>query len=92
MVVLKTFAKFKGKPLWQSLFFNPFHDEGVGEAKRPPASFSPVTSTNVGIGPQNFPFVTLVKNFKAIPSPSPNLLNLNQEHLSNKVVFLVKSL
>ena len=27
---------------------------GAGGAKRPPTSFSPVTSTNVGISPQNF--------------------------------------
>ena len=37
-----------------------------GGPKRPPASFSPVTSTNVGISPQNYltfsfkPFATLV--------------------------------
>ena len=43
---------------------NPIQD-GVG-AKRPPSSFSPVTSTNVGLSPQNFltfsfnPFATLV--------------------------------
>ena len=42
------------------------------------ASFSPVTSTNVGISPLNFlnfsfnPFATLVLNFKAILSASLN--------------------
>ena len=66
--------------------------------KGPNTSFSPVTSENVGISPKNFltfsfnPFTTLVKNCQAIPSASPKLLNLNQEHLSNKLVFLVKSL
>ena len=50
--------------------------------------FSPVTSTNVGISPQNFvtfgfhPFATLMWNFKFVPSASPKLLNLNQDHLS----------
>ena len=69
-----------------------------GAKKAPPTSFSPVTSTNVGIGPQNFrtfsfnPFATLVQNFKFVPSASPKLLNLNQDHPSKKAVFLVKSL
>ena len=64
----------------------------------PPTSFSPVTSTNIGISPQNFltfsfnSFATLVQNFKAIPRASPKLLNLNQDHPSKKVAFLVKSL
>ena len=35
---------------------------------------------------------TLVQNFKAIPSPSPKLLNLNQRHPTKKLLFLVKSL
>ena len=62
----------------------------MGEAKRPPTSFSPVTSTNVGVNLQDFltfsfnPFATLVSNFKAIPSASPKLLNLNQDHLLKK--------
>ena len=64
----------------------------------PPTSFSPVTSTNVRFGPQNFlnfsfnPFATLVHNFTFVPSASPKLLNLNQEHPSKKAAFLVKSL
>ena len=64
----------------------------------PPTSFSPVTSTNVRFGPQNFlnfsfnPFATLVHNFTFVPSASPKLLNLNQEHPSKKAIFLVKSL
>ena len=37
-------------------------------------------------------FATLVSILKAIPSASPKLLNLNQDHLSKKVVFLVKFL
>ena len=51
----------------------------------PPTSFSPVTSTNVRFGPQNFlnfsfnPFATLVHNFTFVPSASPKLLNLNQD-------------
>ena len=69
---------------------------GGGGTKRP--SFSPVTSTNVGIILQNFlafsfnPFATLVENVKVVTCASPKLLNLNQEHPSKKVLFLVKSL
>ena len=64
-----------------------------GGAKRPPTSFSPVTPTNVGFGPKNFltfsfnPFATLVQNFKFVPSASPKLLNLNQDHPSKKRFF-----
>ena len=32
---------------------------GGGGAKRPPTSLSPVTSTNVGISPQNFLTVSI---------------------------------
>ena len=73
-------------------------ERGVEGQKRPPTSFCPVTSTNVGFIPQNFlafnfnHFATLVKNFKVVPHASPKLLNLNQDHPSKKVVFLVKSL
>ena len=69
-----------------------------GGAKSPPTSFFPVTSTNVGIEPYNFltfsfnSFATLVQNFKFVLSASPKLLNLNQDHPSNKAIFLVKSL
>ena len=72
--------------------------EGGGGKKVLGSSFSPVTSANVGFGPQNFlafsfnPFATLVQNFKFVPSASPKLLNLNQDHPSKKVIFLVKSL
>ena len=61
------------------------------EQKGPTTSFSPVTFTNVGSNRQNFqtssfnPFATLVQNFKAIPSASPKLLSLNQEHPSKKL-------
>ena len=69
-----------------------------GAKKAPRTSFSPVTSTNVGFGPQNFltfsfnPFATLVQNFKFVPSASPKLLNLSQDHSSKKATFLIKSL
>ena len=52
--------------------------------------FSPVTSANIGFGPQNFltfsfkPFATRVQNFKFVPSASLELLNLNQDHPSKK--------
>ena len=71
---------------------------GGGIKRVPPTSFSPVTSTNVGFSLQNFvtfnfnPVATLVKNVKFVPSASPELLNLNQDHPSKKAVFLVKSL
>ena len=59
----------------------------------PPTSFSPVTSTNIGISPQNFltfsfnTFATLVLNFKFVSSTSPKLSNLNQDHPSKKSGF-----
>ena len=57
---------------------NPIQDRVT--KRTPSTSFSPVTSTNVGISPWNFltftfnPFVTLVSNFKAIPSVSHHSL------------------
>ena len=66
---------------------------GGGGKKASPTSFSPVTSTNVGFGRQNFltfsfnPFVKIVKYFKFVPSASPKLLNLNQDHPSKKRFF-----
>ena len=47
-------------------------------AKRPPTSFSPVTSTNVG---------KLMQNFKFVLCASPKLLNFNQDHPSKKRFF-----
>ena len=58
--------------------------------KCPATSLSPVTSKSVEISPKSFltfifnSFSTLVQNFKAIPSPSSKLLNLNQGYLSKK--------
>ena len=49
----------------------------------------PVTSTNVGISP---PSATLAQNVNTIATVSPELLNLNQDHPTKNVVFLVKSL
>ena len=66
---------------------------GGGSKKVPSTSSSPVTSTNVGFGPQNFltfslnPLVTLMLNFKFVPSARPKLLNLNQDHPSKKQFF-----
>ena len=65
----------------------------MGAKKASPTSFSPVTSTNVGISPQKFlmfsfnPSATLVQNFKATPSAIPKLLDLNQDHPSEKYFF-----
>ena len=58
-----------------------------------PTSFSPVTSTNVNFGPQNFltfsfhPFATPVQNFKFIASARPKLVNLDQDHPSKNRFF-----
>ena len=63
-----------------------------------PTSFSSATSANVRINAQNIlslsfnPIATLTSNFKFVPSASPNLLTLNQDHPSKKAVFLVKPL
>ena len=68
-----------------------------GDKKTLPTSFSRVTSTKVGISPQNFltfnsiPYATLVQNFKFVPSTSPKLLNLNQDYPSKEVTFLLTS-
>ena len=68
---------------------------GVGGKKAPSTSFSPVTSTNVGFGPQKFltfsfnPYATLVQNFNFVLSATPKLFNLNQDHLSKKAIFQV---
>ena len=59
----------------------------------PPTSFPLLTSTNVGISRQNSlsfsfsPFATLVQHFKFVPSVSPKLLNLNQDHPTTKWFF-----
>ena len=71
--------------------------DGVGQ-KGLSTSFFHVASTNVENYPKYFLifsfnlFATLVCNFKAIPSASPKLLNLKQDHPSKRVAFLVKSL
>ena len=65
----------------------------MGGQKGPPTSFSPETSTKVGFSPQNFltfsfnSFTTLVQNFDFLPTVSPKLLNLNQDHPSKKRFF-----
>ena len=84
---------WKTTKFYETQLFNPVQDRDaeVGEQKGSPTNFSPVTSKNVGLSPQNFlsfsfnPFVTLMQNFKFIPSVSPKLLNLNQDHPSKKV-------
>ena len=62
-------------------------EEGWGSGVRnaSPSQCSPAILLRVGISPQNFltfifnPFVTLLYNFKTIPSISSRLLNLNQD-------------
>ena len=66
--VIDWFKGIRNKHLCKFVVFdiNPIQDGRKG----PPTSFSPVTSTNVGFGRQNFltfsfdPFTTLVQNFK----------------------------
>ena len=75
--------------------FKPIQDEGP---KRRHYQFFPCNFSNVRFDPENFltfsfnHFATLVQNFKLVPSASPKLLNLNQDHPSEKAIFLVKSL
>ena len=68
---------------------------GKGIKKSPPChtTFSSVTSKNVRVSPHFLffsfnPFVTLLQNFKATPSVSPKLLNLNQDH-SYKIEVMI---
>ena len=66
---------------------------GRGSKKATPTSFSPVTSINVALSPENFPtfsfnpFATLVQNFMVIPSSSTKSLNLNQDHPLQKLFW-----
>ena len=82
--------------IWFSIFaynlnVNPIQDGGRQKV------FPPVTSTDTEINPQNFltfsfnSYATLAQNFKFVPSTSLKLLNLNQNHPSRKVTFLVTS-
>ena len=87
ILILKGVMTFKSQRVFGG------RDVGGGEAT--PISFSPVTATNVRISHQNiltFSFNSFTTNCKVIPSASPKLLNLNQDHPSKKVVLLVKSL
>ena len=62
--------------------FNPIQDGGGAKIPLSPISFSPITSTSVGISSQNVLifsfnlFATLVQNFKDIARASPKLMNL----------------
>ena len=54
--------------------YSSFHvKQRITDKKAPPTSFSPATSTNVGISPQNFltfsfnPFDRLVQSFYLVP-------------------------
>ena len=84
------FTRFSGVLLWIMLLriFSLKHS----------CQFFLCNSSNLGTSPQNFltfsfnPFSTLVYNFKFVPSASLRLLNLNQDNLSKKAIFLVKSL
>ena len=75
--------------------FNPILNRGVGGGGGGADynNFSLLTSTSLGISPKIFmsfrsnPFATLVQNFKAIPSVSPKLSNMNQDKPQKKWFF-----
>ena len=79
----------KHSPLFH---FNPIQDGG-SKSLPTTTSFSPATSTNIGISLQNFvtfsfnTFATLVWNLKAVTSASPKLLSLTQDHPSKNWFF-----
>ena len=68
-----------------------------GGAKKVAYQFFPCNFYKHRSKPKNFlnfsfnPFVTLVYNFKLVPSANPELLNLYNYHPSKKAVFVVKS-
>ena len=79
--------------------FNPIRDGGhKGAPPPPPYQFFSCNFYKRRIWPQDFltfsfnPFPTLVQNFKFVSSPSPKLLDLNQNHSSKRAIFLVESL
>ena len=63
--------KFENLNHFQAQWFNSFQD------------FPPVTSTNVGVSPQNF----LTFSFNSYHTLLSQLLNLNQSHPSKKLFF-----
>ena len=78
----------------RSRLFNSTQDKGGGRGtKSPPYQFSPITSTNAEVRPQDFvtfsfnTFATLMSNCKAILSASTRSLNLNQDHPQKKWFF-----
>ena len=86
------------KICFHRFYFNLIQDGYVGKGggggkKGPPTRFSPVISTNIRLSLQNFltfsfnSFDRLVWNFKILPSLTPKLLNLNQNHPSKKWFF-----
>ena len=72
--------------------FNPIQDGG-SKSLPTTTSFSPATSTNIGISLQNIltfsfnAFATLVWNLNAVTSASPKLSSLTQDHPSKKWFF-----
>ena len=64
-MIEERFRKIENEELLRIILINPIQDGGGGK-KASCTSFSPVTSTNVGISPKNFqtfsfnPFATLV--------------------------------
>ena len=64
-MIEERFRKIENEELLRIILINPIQDGG-GRQKASCTSFSPVTSTNVGISPKNFqtfsfnPFATLV--------------------------------
>lgn len=76
---------------------NPIQDDWRGKkALYHLTSSFPEAVTNVKISPQNFlafhsnSLTTVVKTFKTKPGSNLKVLNLNQDHSSKKLIFLVK--
>ena len=67
-------------------------------SKRCPLQFFFCNFSKVGVTSKSSlassfnPFDTMMSIFKAIPGTTPKLLNLNQDHLSKKLIYLVKLL
>ena len=91
---LESVTEVDTDPKQRFVSFNPLEDWG----EDPNTSFSPATSTNVGISPLNFLtfsfnlFATLVWNFKFYLLPVANYWTWTIDQLSKKACFLVKSL
>ena len=84
MLLTHFYLMHRNKTTWfvSPASINPIEDT---VQRGPLGSFSPVTSTNVGISPQNF--LTFNFNPFTTPSSSSKLLNFDHEHHAKKNFF-----